>query len=160
MRHHIQTGFLAALAGAALLAAAGTAQADQISVEMDKARTLTLVSPAATVIIGNPLIASAGIQDRQTLIITGKSYGVTNLIVLDTEGRTILSTDLSVTEADTPQTALVSLYRGAERTSYACAGSGSCQHRPMVGDSAATYDTVTGQRDQQISASTGQANGN
>lgn len=158
MRRMIETGLVAALTGAMLWA--GPAHADQISVEMDKARTLALAAPAATVIVGNPLVATAGIQDRQTLIITGKSYGLTNLIVLDAQGATILSSDLVVTEAEAPQTALVSLYRGAERTSYACAGGGACQSLPMIGDSVESYNALTDQRAQQIAASRGEAEGN
>lgn len=160
MRRTDRSRRLAAMAGAAMLIASGAAQADQISVELDKARTLSLAGPASTVIIGNPLVAAAGIQDRHTLIITGKSYGLTNLIVLDAQGATILSTDLVVTEPEAPQTAMVSLYRGVQRTSYACAGGGSCQNLPMLGDAPEYYDMLTGQRSQQLTASRSEADGN
>lgn len=160
MQRAMKSALVAALIGAALCAAGGAAHADQISVEMDKARTLRLAAPAATVIIGNPLIAEAGIQDRQTLIITGKSYGLTNLIVLDAYGDTILSMDLVVTEAEAPQTALVSLHRGAQRTSYACAGGGACQSQPMIGDAEEVYNVLTDQRATKIAASRGEAQGN
>ena len=39
------------------------------------ARILRISAPAATVIIGNPGVADVTIQDPQTLVLTGKSYG-------------------------------------------------------------------------------------
>ncbi|GEM_PF-220629 len=157
MRKQIESALVSAAMGAAMWALGGTAQADQISVEMDKARTLSLAGQAANVIVGNPLIADAGILDRQTLVITGKSYGLTNLIALDAEGRTIYSADLVVTEAEAPQTALVSLHRGSERHSYACAGGGACTSQPMIGDSSDAYQTLTDQRASKLAASHAEA---
>jgi Flp pilus assembly secretin CpaC len=150
----------AILGAAAVFTAASTAYADQISVEMDKARTLRLAAPVATVIVGNPLIADASVLDRQTLVINGKSYGQTNLIAIDADGAIIYSTDLVVTEANSPQTALVSLYRGAARSSFACAGGGVCQSQAMIGDAADVYSTVTDQRSQQLDASNAAATAN
>ena len=54
-----------------------------ITVKANMARILRINTPAATVIIGNPGVADVTIQDPQTLVLTGKSYGTTNLIVLD-----------------------------------------------------------------------------
>ncbi len=148
----------AALAAAiAILGFGAAAQTGQVSVEMDKARTLRLPAPAATVIVGNPMVADAGVQDRHTLIITGKSYGLTNLIVLDAQGEIVLSADLVVTEPNAPQTALVSLHRGSSRYSYACASGGSCQSLPMLGDSPAAYDALNQQRAAQLEASRSEA---
>src|SRR5690606_34367886 len=111
---------LAAIAAAsAIFSAAATANADQISVEIDQARVLRLAAPAAAVVVGNPLFADATVQDRQTLIINGKSFGLTNLIAMDAEGRVIFEADLVVTEANAPQTTMMHLYRGAARSSFA-----------------------------------------
>lgn len=157
MRTVFKTAFVSAAFGAAVLITGAAAHADQISVEMDKARPLHLAGEASSVIVGNPLIADAGILDRQTLIITGKSYGLTNIIVLDANGRTVYSADLVVTEAEAPQTAMVSLHRGSERQSYACAGGGACQSQPMIGDSPDSYQLLTGQRDAKLAASHAEA---
>jgi hypothetical protein len=155
MRRQLQFGLPILLITA--LCAAGSALADQVSVEMDKARTLRLAAPAATVLVGNPLVADASILDRQTLVITGKSYGLTNLIVIDADGETIFSSDLVVTEASAPQTALVQLHRGAQRTSYACAGGGTCQNQPMIGDAVDSFSAVSDQRDSKLAASHAEA---
>lgn len=157
MRRTVRHALFFALAAGSVMAAGAAARADQISVEMDKARTLRLAAPAAAVIVGNPLVADASILDRQTLVLTGKSYGLTNLIVVDANGDQVYSTDLVVTEAQAPQTALVSLYRGAARSSFACAGGGLCQSQAMIGDAPDAYSTLTSQRDQQLNASSAAA---
>ncbi len=56
---------------------------------VDQAKVMRISRPADIVIIGNPAIADATIQDNQTLIITGHSFGTTNLIVLDASGQAI-----------------------------------------------------------------------
>ena len=37
--------------------------------------------------IGNPAIADASVQDASTIVLTGKGFGVTNLVVLDADGQ-------------------------------------------------------------------------
>lgn len=157
MRRMLNKGFAAVVLGAALWSAAGSAQADQLSVEMDKARPLRLAEPASAVVIGNPLIADAIVHDRRTLIVTGKSFGETNLIILNEEGQTVLALDLSVVEGSSPQTALVSLHRGMDRYSYACAGGGDCQSRPLIGDSDDAFQAVSAQRASQLAAAHAEA---
>src|SRR5690606_1547144 len=69
-----------------------------ISVNVNMARVLRISAPAATVIVGNPGIADVTIQDPQTLILTGKSYGQTNLIVLDSRGEPVADTLVEVVQ--------------------------------------------------------------
>ena len=63
------------------------------------ARILRIGSPAATVVIGNPGVADVTIQDPETLVLTGKSYGETNMIVLDAKGNPIADTMVDVVES-------------------------------------------------------------
>ena len=63
---------------------------------IDHAKVMHISRPAEVVIVGNPGIADATIQDQQTLIITGRSFGSTNLIVLDASGKAIAEETLSV----------------------------------------------------------------
>ena len=74
---------LVLMAGLIVSPAAHAAANDPVSVQVNMARILRISAPAATVIIGNPGVADVTIQDPQTLILTGKSYGQTNLIVLE-----------------------------------------------------------------------------
>ena len=109
-----------------------------VSVSVNMARILRIGSPAATVIIGNPGIADVTIQDPQTLILTGRSYGVTNLIILDSVGNPVA--DL-VVEVVQQQAGLVTVYQGAARTTLSCEP--NCQPVIMLGDDTGfTSDTI------------------
>lgn len=100
-----------------------------ISVNVNMARVLRINASAATVIIGNPGIADVTIQDPQTLVLTGKSFGQTNLIVLDGAGNPIADTLIEVAQM---QAGVVTVYQGQARTSLACAP--VCQSMVMMGD--------------------------
>ena len=100
-----------------------------INVNVNMARVLRINAPAATVIIGNPGIADVTIQDPQTLVLTGKSYGQTNLIVLDSQGQPIADTMVEVVQM---QAGVMTVYQGQNRTSLACAP--ICQPIIMMGD--------------------------
>jgi hypothetical protein len=109
--------------------AAAAADGAPISVKVNMARILRINAPAATVIIGNPGVADVAIQDPQTLVLTGKSYGQTNLIVLDSMGNPIADTIIEVIQA---QGDLMTVYLGNARTTMVC--SPACQPTIMLGD--------------------------
>jgi len=100
-----------------------------IDVKVNMARVLRMSAPAATVIVGNPGIADVTIQDPQTLILTGKSYGQTNLIVLDAYGEPIADTLIDVVQM---QAGVTTVYQGQLRTTLSCAP--VCQPTVMLGD--------------------------
>lgn len=100
-----------------------------INVNVNMARVLRISAPAATVIVGNPGIADVTIQDPTTLILTGKSYGQTNLIVLDGRGEPIADTMVEVVQM---QAGVMTVYQGQARTTLACAP--TCQPVVMMGD--------------------------
>lgn len=89
------SAFMAAClwAGAVLVPATfmpATAHADDaIKVVMDQAKIVKLARPADTIIIGNPDIADAAVQDARTIVLTGKGFGVTNMVVLGADGTPI-----------------------------------------------------------------------
>lgn len=103
-----------------------------IGVNMNMARVLRISAPAATVIVGNPSIADVTIQDPLTLILTGKSYGQTNLIVLDANGEPIADTLVEVMQM---QAGLMTVYQGQSRTTLSCAP--VCQPTVTLGDDGA-----------------------
>ncbi|HEY0031870.1 MAG TPA: pilus assembly protein N-terminal domain-containing protein, partial [Devosia sp.] len=109
----------------------GTAQAADapINVNINMARILRINAPAATVIVGNPGIADVLIQDPQTMVLTGKSFGQTNLIVLDSQGRPIADTIIEVVQM---QAGALTVYQGQARTTLACAP--VCQNTITMGD--------------------------
>lgn len=136
------TSVAIALATVLALGAVAPATADEasapISVKVNMARILRIGSPAATVVVGNPGVADVTIQDPQTLILTGKSYGQTNMIVLDAKGNPIADTLVEVIQS---QADLVTMFNGSARNTVACAP--SCAPVVMVGDSPAYTQDLT-----------------
>lgn len=129
----------AGLAGIAALASAATAE-EPISVVVDRAKVLHISQPADVVIIGNPAIADATIQDSQTLIITGRSFGTTNLIVLDKQGRSIADNLVTVSPANDE---VVTVYRRASRQTLSCTP--ECSPVMSLGDNSSGFDSINAQ---------------
>src|SRR5690606_22683345 len=64
-------------------------------VGIDQSALLSTVATPRVVIVGNPSIADVSLQGSR-LVITGRSYGSTNLILLDQNGSTISEMPLTV----------------------------------------------------------------
>lgn len=129
---------LALIAAAAVLPSVSMAQA--LTVTIDQAQRLTISRPAKDVIVGNPALVDVAILDEHHLLLTGKAYGMTNLVVTDPLGREILQRQMVV---QAPEQNRVTVYRGAEASSYACAG--KCERAageaPASGQNAAAAPT-------------------
>lgn len=63
---------------------------DMLRVYMDHARVLKLDRPVSKVIVGNAAVADATVADAMTIVLTGRSFGTTNLVLLDADGNAIL----------------------------------------------------------------------
>ncbi|HYD99717.1 MAG TPA: pilus assembly protein N-terminal domain-containing protein [Alphaproteobacteria bacterium] len=110
---------LALLLAAALPAAIVLpAAAETLSVPVDTARLLRLGRPAQTVYVANPAIADVTVEAADQVFILGKRPGRTNLIVLDTAGKQVLSTAIVVVP---PQEGTVTVTRGVAETHLSCA---------------------------------------
>jgi Flp pilus assembly secretin CpaC len=108
----------AALAAALLIFAQQPgAAASGIQVVMNQAKIVKLARPADTIVIGNPAIADASVQDASTIVLTGKGFGVTNLVVLDTEGNPIVDEQVVVSR-DAPYS--VRVYKRASVQTLSC----------------------------------------
>lgn len=131
MRGRPGPGPLLWLAGALIFMAAATpTRSDEaIVVRLDQARIVKIPDRAATLVIGNPLIADASIQPGALVVITGKGYGATNLIALDRAGAVLMEKNVEVTGPSDP---IVIVYRGATRQTYSCMP--DCQPRIVPGD--------------------------
>lgn len=99
-----------------LLTAQTAAAAETLTVQMDQSAAVRLSAPARDVIIGNPNIADVNMLDARRLVVLGKSFGVTNLLVMDQAGRMIYNRQI-VVSAPAPS---MNYYRGAEIRNYAC----------------------------------------
>jgi Flp pilus assembly secretin CpaC len=118
-----------------------------VTVNVNMARILRINSPASTVIIGNPAIADVTIQDAQTLVLTGKNYGQTNLIILDAVGNPVADTLINVIQQEA---GLVTMYMGNARSTLSC--DPVCQPTLSVGDDPA-YTSQTLASSSMIEAS-------
>jgi len=129
------------LVGALLVLAAPAVQADTVKVNVDSARLLKLPASVATIVIGNPLIADATLQNGGVLVITGKGYGATNLLGLDRDGRVIMRKTVQVLGPKPDD--LVVVYRGIKRETWSCAH--ECQPRNTLGDDQTYFAGSLGQ---------------
>ncbi len=125
---------------------------EMIPITLDQATILRLEAPATSLVIGNPAIADAIVQDGKTLVITGKGYGTTNLIGLDTNGRQLFERQLVVRG---PELNLVTVYRGGDRETLSCAP--KCQPAAVVGDASTSFSQSLSQQSSRNSLSQSQA---
>jgi putative type II/III system pilus formation protein len=107
-----------------------TLAAETVVVTLDQAKLTKAPERTATVVVGNPLIADVSVQaGGRIIVITGKGYGVTNLIVLDRNGQVLAE---QLVQVRSPANNVV-VYRGATvRESYNCAP--YCEPRITLGD--------------------------
>ena len=120
-------------------AVAPTAQT--YSVALNKTEVVRLPAAASTVIVGNPQIADISIHSPDTIFVIGRSYGETNLTVLDRNGHTILDADIQVNN-NVPRNGVRVFFGANARQSYNC--SPYCAAAPVLGDSAAFIGANTG----------------
>ncbi len=95
----------------------GPNQPAAINVILNQAKVLKLSRPAATIIIGNPAIADATVQDASTIVLTGQGFGRTNLVILDQNGEPVFDETISVTR---DQLATLRVYRRANIETLSC----------------------------------------
>lgn len=100
-----------------------------LNLVLDQAQLVKLPERAATIVIGNPLIADASLQPGGLLVMTGKGYGTTNFIALDRKGNALLEKKVQVRGADLGN---VVVYKGVNRETYSCTP--VCQPRVTPGD--------------------------
>ncbi len=111
---------LATVVATSAAALAATAQDSAMSVQRDESRRVQLRGAAESIIVGNPQIADVTVVDANTLYITGKGNGVTEVIAVGASGRTVFQSQVVVTEGGAGR---VRVWRGAQATEMACAES-------------------------------------
>jgi Flp pilus assembly secretin CpaC len=142
----------AAAIGLVAAATTGAASAtDLIDVTIDFAKVLKLDRPAATIVVGNPGIADAAVEDDTTVVLTGKNPGTTNLIVLDDKGKEIINSAVQV--ASNVQQ-LTTVFYGGERHTFSC--SPTCEQVISVGDEKNSFENAAQQIQSRQQFATGQ----
>jgi Flp pilus assembly secretin CpaC len=106
---------------------------DMLKVYMNQARVLKLDRPVSKVIIGNAEIADATVADPKTIVLTGRAYGTTNLVLLDADGNAIADERVivSIDEGNS-----VRVFKQTQRTVLSCT--------PMCEQQTVTKNSGTG----------------
>jgi hypothetical protein len=154
---HVRRSRIAFIAAVGFMVTGAASASEVISVRLDQARVARLPERVSTVVVGNPLIADVSIQQGGLMVLTGKGYGVTNLIALDREGNLLSEQFIQV---QGPTDGVVVVYRGLNRESYSCTP--RCERRITLGDSPEFFDVTiaqTGTRNARALGSAGPATG-
>lgn len=123
--------------------AAKVAERGELSVTVDRAKVIRLPERTQTVIIGNPAVADIAVQKSGVVVLTGKSFGVTNFIALDPTGNMLAESIVSV---KAPNDSILVVQRGLDRYTYSCTP--ACQPSVALGDAGSYFADVKGQADQ------------
>ena len=113
-------------------AAAATAGGGGMTVEVNQSRRVVLGGAISNVIVGDPTVADVVMVDAHSVIVVGKGYGATQVMVIDRTGRPLLDARVTVVA---PNEGRVTVYRGVVGTDYSCAG--RCQIMVTPGGTAA-----------------------
>ncbi|MEZ5874241.1 MAG: pilus assembly protein N-terminal domain-containing protein [Hyphomicrobiales bacterium] len=108
-----------------------------IEVLIDEATLLRLERPAAEIVVGNPSIADVAVQNGKSIVLTGKSFGETNLIAIDAEGKTIINRRVFVNE---PAGGYLTVFRGTKRQTLYC--SPNCETPLAIGDNLDYFEAI------------------
>lgn len=141
-------------ASTAVAATAASAGADLI-VRYDQSQLLRLPQPVREVIIGNPSIADVSVQAPNLLVVTGKTFGVTNIIALDQQ-RNVIQDQRVIVQRD--DASVVNLHKGSQRQSFTC--SPNCTPTITIGDDSDYFEMISKHaKDKTSFSEQGQGNG-
>ncbi len=131
-----RTALYVLAAVAALLPQPSAAQDELLRVNMDHARILKLDRPVSKVIVGNSKVADATVADPTTIVLTGRSFGTTNIVLLDANDNAIIDRRIlvSIDEGNT-----VRVFRQTERSVLSCTP--ACEQHAQQNNNAAANGT-------------------
>lgn len=152
MRRIRAAAWAAALLGSTAIAGGQTLPPGTVTVVLDQAQVMPLPQNVATVVVGNPAIADAAIQNGSLMVVTGKGYGLTNVMLLDKLGQTLAERQVRVVA---PRDDTVTVFRGSNRMTYACAP--HCESVIAVGDSKDYFDNLKKQTEERDKLASGSA---
>ncbi|MGL4242981.1 MAG: pilus assembly protein N-terminal domain-containing protein [Beijerinckiaceae bacterium] len=120
-----------ALAAVLALATPAVANETIISLSLDRATVIKAPANTAMVVIGNPGVADVSVQKNGVIVLTGKSFGETNMIALSDKGEMISESWLRVRPSQ--RTSNVVVFRAGEPETFSCTP--DCQPTVSLGDS-------------------------
>ncbi len=130
------------------------AAAQDLIVKYDQSQLLRMPRPVAEIIIGNPSIAEVTVQSGNMLVVTGKTFGITNVIALDADRNIIQDQRVIVAREEA---SVVNLQKGSKRETYNCTP--NCNPSLIVGDEQGYFETVGRMAERKIKFSETAAEG-
>jgi len=131
MSHFSSKSVKTVLATLSALLIATPALATDHTVEINKTSILRLSRPAAAVVIGNPKIADISVHSSDTLLLSGRGFGVTNILAFDEFGQTIMDADIQVNPPQSSSAVRVNFIGDGYKT-FSC--NPHCLPAPIIGD--------------------------
>jgi Pilus formation protein N terminal region len=147
-------GSLPGLICSFLVLAPTVSQAGQpLVVRLDHTQVMTVARPPGTVVVGNPSIADVTIQGDQ-LYLHARSFGSTNILVLDENGGQLADLDVTVQSGANNE---VQVFKAGFSQTYVCAP--DCESTLKIGDSNPYYEMVSKQQQKRNAIALGQREG-
>jgi Flp pilus assembly secretin CpaC len=141
-----------ALALAAIVVAEDARVSEMVTVNLDQAAVVKMPERVTTLIIGNPLIADVSLQAGGIMVVTGKGFGVTNVLALDRSGSILMEKAVQVRG---PRDDVLVVHRGLQQESYSCAP--NCERRITLGDAPGHFEAALNQTMVRNGSAQGQA---
>lgn len=113
------------------------AAAEDLVVRYDQSQLLRMPRAVSEIIIGNASIADVTVQSGNMLVITGKTFGITNIIALDAD-KNVIQDQRVIVERD--ERGIVNVSRAGQRQSFSC--NPVCAPTITIGDESAYFNQV------------------
>lgn len=114
-----------------IISTSWSASAAELQVPVNETKVFVLEQAVATIAVTNPAIADVTIHNETTILVIGRTYGTTNLIALDDDGKPVATKRIRVVSPIASGS--VTYVRGADMQSYSC--SPRCERVVLPGDS-------------------------
>ena len=115
-------------AGLVLLSTGRLLAGASITVGADHARVVSVAGTPSAVVVGNPMFADVSVQ-QGVIIVHGRNFGATNVIVLDIDGNQLAAFDVNVTSTGDRN---ISVFKAGRAFSSVCAP--LCQYTLQTGE--------------------------
>ncbi len=111
------TLMLAAVLAAVSAAGVAAAAAGGIVVDLNGSVRVPLAGTAANVVIANPTVVDVAMIDAHSVVVIGKAYGATEILVTDRTGHTLMDRRVAVVGAEQSR---VTVFRGPTAVEFDC----------------------------------------
>lgn len=112
----------------ALVTASPVLASPRLTVELDHSRRIMLSGVASSVIVSNPKIADVTLVDSHSVIVQGRGFGETDVMIVDRAGHMLMDSRVMVVA---PSQGMVTIQRGPLTADFSC--SPRCEALPVPG---------------------------